>query len=243
MKQIWKVILLILVVVLFGWVGYTVAQTEETAIERPYASRVLSVSGSATMQIKPDMATITVGYMNEALDAGTAQSNNAEVMNAVIEALKKAGIEEKDMQTKNFSIQPLYQYEENKTPYIRGYQAIYWLGVTIYDTKRVGEIIDIAFKNKANQFQNVAFDVQNKDKMKLEGIDAAMKDARVKAEKALAVENETIKRIITVNVDGNYPTAYETNSSRQDSKVAPGVPQIMEGSLTYTVTVQVEYSF
>ena len=243
MKQMWKVTLLILVVILFGWVGYTVAQTEEVTIERPFASRVLSVSGSATMQVKPDMAIITVGYMNEASDAGAAQSNNAEVMNAVIDALKKAGIEEKDMQTKNFSIYPLYHYEDNKAPYIRGYQATYWLGVTVYDIKRVGEIIDIAFKNKANQFQNVVFDVLNKDKMKLEGIDAAMKDARVKAEKALAAENETIKRVITVNVDGNYPTTYASNAPTRDMKEGASVPQIMEGSLTYTVNVSVQYSF
>jgi len=242
MKHIWRISLLLLVLALFGFAGYSAAQTQESSIDRPFSQRVLSVTGSASMQVKPDMATITVGYMNEDKEAGLAQSKNAEVMNAVINALKKAGIPEEDLQTKNFYIQPLYQYEENRTPYIRGYQASYWLAVTIYDTKRVGEIIDIAFRNGANQFQSIQFDVKNKDKMKLDGIDAAMKDARVKAEKALASENETIKRIITVNVDGNFPTTY-TSNTRQDLKEGAPAPQIMEGSLTYTVTVSVEYSF
>jgi uncharacterized protein YggE len=243
MKQIWKVMVLIVTIVLFGWVGFTVAQTEETASDRSFSQKTLSVSGSAVIQMKPDMATITVGYMNEATEAGLAQRNNAEVMNAVIEALKKAGIEEKDMQTKNFSIHPLYQYEENRTPYIRGYQATYWLGVTVYDVKRTGEIIDIAFQQKANQFQGIVFDVKDKDSIKMNGIEVAMKDARKKAEKALSAENETIKRMLKVNVDSAFPTTYEINPPRQDMKEGASTPQIMEGSLTYTVTVQVEYSF
>ena len=74
----------------------------------------------------PDQAELSAGVVTQGPTAADALAANSRAMNAVFDALKKAGIAEKSIQTSNFSVSPQYTpYKPNATepPRIVGYQV------------------------------------------------------------------------------------------------------------------------
>jgi uncharacterized protein YggE len=71
---------------------------------------------------KPDLALINIGVLTQANTAGQALSANSKSMDALMKTLSGHGIEDRDVQTSNFSISPNYDYTNNK-PKIVGYSV------------------------------------------------------------------------------------------------------------------------
>jgi uncharacterized protein YggE len=77
--------------------------------------RTFSVSGEGKEVVLPNIAEIRIGVISEGLDLTTLQKENSEKMNRIINFLKEKGIDEKDIQTENYSVSPKYDY--SKPPY------------------------------------------------------------------------------------------------------------------------------
>jgi uncharacterized protein YggE len=189
------------------------------------------------------MARVVLGYVNEEKEAKASQENNAKVSNEIIRVLKELGIEDKDMQTTEFSITPIYTYYPDKEPTIRGYQTSNMVSVTLRDLKKIGTVIDVSARAGANRFQNISFDIADREPLKFQAIEDAMRDARKKAETALKPEGEKILQIVTVSVDGGWSAPSPTYRNDMKEGAAPSAPNIQAGELTLTISVQVTYSF
>jgi uncharacterized protein YggE len=85
------------------------------------------VSGQGSVSVAPDMAVLSLSVTREATTARAALDANSTAMNDVLEAMKSEGIEERDLQTSGFSIQPRYtrpvpnKSGEREPPRIAGY--------------------------------------------------------------------------------------------------------------------------
>src|SRR4051812_16889154 len=94
---------------------------------RPIAIAVdgtlLDVVAEGSSTRVPDLATIQAGVVVQAATAGDAMRQNSVRMAAVLAALRRAGIAERDIQTANVGLSPQYRYAENQPPVITGYQA------------------------------------------------------------------------------------------------------------------------
>jgi len=236
-------VILLVGLLVVGITGFSYVKAESvSSAGKIYVTRTLSVSGTGVIKAVPDMARITLGFVNEAKDAKTSQEANAKVSNEIIRVLKNMGIEDKDIQTSEFSITPLYTYEPNQNPFIRGYQTSNMLTVSVRRIGDIGQVIDTTAKAGANRFQNIVFDVENKDALKLQAIADAVKDARKKAEAGLAPEGEKVIQLISMSIDGGW--VQPSPNYRNDLKEgAPSAPSIQPGELSLTITVQVSYSF
>lgn len=131
------------------------------------------VSAQADVRVAPDIATINAGVVTQADSANAAMQDNRTKMNAVFEALKKAGIADKDMQSAGITINPQYRYVENQPPVVTGYQASNTVNVTLRDMAAVGSVIDALVGQGVNQLNGPTFDVEDKD--------SALNEARTKA--------------------------------------------------------------
>lgn len=241
MKQKVGYVVSLVLVMAMALIGFSRVQAEsKTGVYSP--PRSLNVSGSGVIKASPDMARIVLGYVNEAKEARLSQENNASVSNEIIRALKGLGIEEKDIQTMEFTITAVYTYQQDREPVIRGYQTTHMLSVAVRDLKNIGSVIDSSTKAGANRIQQISFDIANKENLKLQAIEEAMKDARKKAEAALKAEGESILRVVTVSVDGGWSQP-PSPGYRNDLKEGAATPSIQAGELTLTITVQVTYSF
>lgn len=240
-KKIWfsGALIALLVVVMVSFSGVKA----ESAVGKYSPPRSLSVSGTGVIKAAPDMARIVLGYVNEEKDAKTSQENNAKVSNEIVRVLKEMGIADKDLQTTEFSINPIYTYYPDKEPVIRGYQTSNMLSVAVRDIAKIGTVIDVGSRAGANRFQNINFDIADREILKFQAIEEAMRDARKKAEAALKPEGEKILQIVSVSVDGGWTQPSPAYRNDMKEGAAPSAPNIQAGELTMTITVQVTYSF
>ena len=120
---------------------------------------VLTVSGLGQARVTPDEAVVRMGVVAQAKTARAAQDEVNRVAGAVLEAVRKLGIEAKDVQTSGLSLSPLYAQtrpgEEDKAPQITGYQASNSVTVRIEDLAKAGPVIDAGLSAGANSLEGV----------------------------------------------------------------------------------------
>jgi hypothetical protein len=96
----------------------------------PQESRVV-VIGEGSVSTAPDFAQITSGVTMRAKTAKEAADANSKVMTAIIAALRDSGVEQKDIQTSRFSVQPVYAQPANAEPKLSGFNVSNQVTVTI----------------------------------------------------------------------------------------------------------------
>lgn len=107
---------------------------------------------------RPDMATITLGVTTEAATAAEAMAGNSEKLGRVLQRLKEAGLEDRDLQTSGLSLNPNWtQSPEGEAPRIAGYVASNMLTVRVRALDRLGAVLDQAVQDGANTLQGVSF--------------------------------------------------------------------------------------
>lgn len=199
--------------------------------------RTVTVTASENVSMKPDLVMIQAGVVSEDVTAATALKKNTAAMSFVLEELKKSGIEDKDLQTRNFNVQPRYRYVKNEAPSIEGYRVTNSLSVRVRDLKKLGEILDKVVSLGSNQISNIRFDVSNADKVKDEARKAAIESAKRKAQlfaEAAGAELGAIQSI-SETTQHSQPRPFGMAEASMRRKSAP-VP-IAAGEQTLTVRV------
>ena len=94
------------------------------------AKNTITVSDSGEIYAAPDLAITSFSVATEAKIVAEAMSENTKKMNAVIEAVKGQGVEEKDLKTINFNISPHYDYYGVSSIYPSGKRVLVGYDVT-----------------------------------------------------------------------------------------------------------------
>jgi len=198
-------------------------------------NNVISVSGNGVVKVAPNVAEINFSVITEAKEATTAQMQNTKLLNQVINALENLKKKKKDIITSGYNLQPKYSYEENKAPTINGYEVRNEIQVTVRNTQKVGNVIDVAVSNGINQVQSIRFYVEGNIYQKIKALRLAIEEARAKAEviaTALGKEITGVKSASGSWYDlAPQPIYYEKLMlERQDSAtttpVNPGIAEI-----------------
>jgi uncharacterized protein len=149
----------------------SVAASASASAEEPVAVKnapTVSVVGLASEDVRPDIAVVTFSIADERATPNDAASENARLSAAVIDALKSSGVEEKDIVTIGLSLFPQWSDERDvKTSQVvkrvlTSYRASNTLSVRIRTIDKAGAIIAQGVQNGA-EYQNVAFDISNRD--------------------------------------------------------------------------------
>ena len=123
----------------------------------------IRVSGEGVASLPPDMAVLSLAVTREAPTAQQALDASSSAMREVLAAMRKAGIEERDLQTEQFAIQPRYRDEpaqvkgEPSVPRIVGYTVSNALSVRVRDLGSLGGIIDMSVRLGVNQGGGIRF--------------------------------------------------------------------------------------
>src|SRR5690606_12711459 len=117
----------------------------------PSDATYLSVSAQAEASRVPDVASLSVGVVTQAIDGNAAMRQNAAQMSKVVDAIKTAGIADRDVRTSGVNLNPQYRYAENQPPKITGYQASNTVSIKVRDIARLGEVLDALAAQGANQ--------------------------------------------------------------------------------------------
>jgi uncharacterized protein YggE len=181
------------------------ALAQQTAqAEAPIQGTLLTINAEGKVSGRPDMATINLGVTTEAQTAQAAMAANARQAAALIAALRRAGIAERDIQTANISVNPQQQYHENEPPVITGYQANNTVTAKIRNVDNTGRVIDAAVAAGGNNINGVFFSYQNPDAQTDAARRDAISNARHRAELYASALNMRVVRIVAVSEGGSY---------------------------------------
>lgn len=212
----------------------------------PLGESTLSVTGSATVVIQPDFATVSLGVTTQAETVGDAQGTNAHQMNAVMAALKEAGISEDDLKTSYFNVSPAYgdasvSYDAVSFPgggKPMGYRVENNIQVTVRELPRVGEILDIAMKAGANQSYGLSFESTKRAEAYDKALQEAVKEARRKAELMAQATGGQLGALVELQEQGGGYGGMYTKAMSLDS--VGGTP-VASGTLSVEATVVAVY--
>ena len=112
----------------------------------------LDVVASGEVSRAPDTAIISAGVVTTAPTASAALEQNAQRMESVRAALRRAGIADRDIQTSSINLFPDYRQAGNEpNPQIIGYRASNELSIRFRDIKGAGRVLDALVAQGANQ--------------------------------------------------------------------------------------------
>ena len=205
-----------------------IAAAQEPQVPVPaIQGTLLSVNAEGMVEGRPDMATVNLGVTTQGDTAQAALQENARRMQALTQALRRAGIAERDIQTSNVSVHPQQQYRENEPPLITGYQASNSVTAKVRNIDNTGRVIDAAVRAGGNTVNGVYFSYQDPDAQ----MDAARRDAiaeaRQRAELYAGALNMRVVRIVAVQESGAFsppmPMAVRMEAAQDASTpIAPG---------------------
>jgi len=205
------------------------------------------VTGQGRADVAPDMAILSLMVTREADTARAALDSNSSAMEDVIAALISEGIEERDIQTSNFAIQPMYSRPhprpnssaDREPPRIVGYTVRNALSVRVRDITALGAILDKSVTLGVNEGGNITFTNQDPS--------AAIEQARIKAVKEAMAKAHTLAEAAGVKTGRVLEISEQTAAPRPMPlaraemamlQSADSVP-VAAGENSYEVTVHV----
>jgi uncharacterized protein YggE len=204
--------------------------------------RLLSVTGSGTVSLTPDVAYINIGVHTEMATASEAVSSNNAQTQKVIDALQKAGVEAKDIRTTNFSIYPNVQYDPQTSQKLgTTYVVDNTVYVTSHDIAKLGSLLDATVSAGANSVNSIQFDVADKTAAIKQARDAAVKDARTQADELATAAGISLGPIQSVEFYNSIPTPAVNGIGKGGGGAVEAAVPIQSGQLMLTVTVNMSY--
>jgi len=194
----------------------------------------LDVSATGEVTRVPDIAIISAGVQTLQPTATAAIEENAARMERVRAALKRAGIEDRDIQTSSINLNPEYQYDQNRPPRLTGYRATNTVNVKFRDLKRTGAILDALVAEGANQINGPNLTIDKPESALDEARTKAIANGRARADLYARALGMRVVRLISVSEGGGYnvpppmPMVAQMaeRSGSADSKIDPGTQQL-----------------
>lgn len=160
------------------------ACTETTVLPSDRESNPgISVSGTGSVFGEPDVAILTLGVEAQADSVGEARAMAAEAMDAMLTVLKDGGVEDSDIQTSRFSVEPRYNFRDGEQELI-GFFVNNLVTVKIRDIDETGTLIDdvVEAGGDLTRVQNLRFTIDDPEELQQEARRLAMENAKSKAE-------------------------------------------------------------
>ena len=233
---------------LAGCATAPMAMAQPPAMEHPMmppASTIqpqttITLTGQGSIKQAPDVAMISVGVQVEAKTAADAMSQQATQMNGVFAAVKAAGIADRDMQTGNLSLNPVYEYPNNARPRLTGYQASNSITIKVRDLKNLGKTLDAVVKGGGNTINGISFSVDKPEQFQNDARVEAIKDAAAKADLYAKAVGYKVARIVTISEYDYSPQPPMPVMMRMQDMAAEATP-IAAGEVALTQTVNVVF--
>ncbi|MEW6610426.1 MAG: SIMPL domain-containing protein [Patescibacteria group bacterium] len=203
-----------------------------------------SVSAEGKVSARPDIAVMSFGVVTERTTVAQATKENTDAMNTVIAAVKGQKVEEKDIKTSQYQLNPIYEYPPNGRSYIRGYRVSQQVDVKVRDFDTIGEVIAVATSAGANEVGSLQFTIDEPDVLKAQARKEAIEKARNKAREIADESGLKLGRLINVSESGVVPPPvplYDRAYMMEAKTAAPVAPEIQAGEQEITATVTLIY--
>ncbi len=216
------------------------------------ASNSITVSGENKVMVSPDIATVSFTINETKATSKEAQAAVSAKMDKVKKALAILKIEDKDIKTSSYSVNPKYNYEYCvSTAYVpctskqklEGYEVSHNVAIKVRDMDNVGKVLEALTQAGINNISGPEFTVDNMDKVRTDARGKAIEDAKSKA-KVLADQLDVDLEDLISFSDSNpreYMYMTKESSAPMASDVSNGGVFIPQGQSEITVNVTLTY--
>ncbi len=263
----WLVIIIFILVLSYSVFKYV--DTYSKSI-KPDTYKSFAVTAEGKASGIPDVAEFSFSIISQGKDLAEIQKENTEKANNAIKFLKEKGIDEKDIKTVNYDINPQYTYYNcsepvvlsaplntapvNKSssprpcppPTISGYKITQTINVKIRDFSKIGEILSGIVQFGANDVSGLSFKIDDETKLENEAKEKAILNAKEKAKKIAEVAGFKLGKLLSIEEsNGNIP--YRTYEAKTfgvgggTSALSIPAPEIQPGSSEISVSVTLRY--
>ncbi len=201
----------------------------------------VSVSGVGIVTTTPDTASVQLGVTVTQPTLADAQSQASTQMQAIIDALTAAGVEEKDIQTSSYYVSVVQNYDSNGNPSeVTNFQVQNMVNVVVRNIDNVGPILDGAVAAGANTVYGVNFYLDDSSAASSEARALAVQDAEKRAQELATAAGMTLGPVVSITEGVSYGPMYGQGGGGRAAESAAAAP-IQVGTTTIQVDVTVVY--
>lgn len=253
MRKIVAFVGLAAIVALLAYTYYALTQARQIA-DMPVS---ISVTGKGEAFAKSDIASFSFSVLAKESTASLAQSKSAESINKILAFLKEKGVEEKDVNTSGYYLNPRYEYPKSECnewgycpptggePKLVGYEVSQTVEVKVRKIDDVGMLISGAGELGATNMSGPSFTIDDDSKYIAEAREKAIADARAQAE--VLAKNLGVRIVRMTGFWEEMPSPYgyggyakaEMSMMSADAAIVPEMPA-GENQITSTVNIQYE---
>ena len=232
MNQKWKGLIALLCAMMLLSMGTALAEE----------SRWVSVTGTATVSVPADQATLHIGVRVREDTVSEGQKEAAERIDAVLAALYAAGLGQDDISTESYSIYTVTEWIDQTQTERTLYQVYHMLNVRVKDLERAGEILDLAAQAGVNEVGSVEFSTSRWQEAYRQAMQDAVADTRSKAELLCAAAGVTAGDVLAIEAtEGGYAYAGSRKLLAAEAASADVGTALQAGETSVTASVTVVY--
>lgn len=216
----------------------------------------INVTGKGEAISIPDVATFSFSVNETAKDVTEAQTKATTKINNALKALKDAGVEDRDVKTTGYNINPHYEYTNGVCTYgsctpgkstLTGYDVSQTIEVKVRDLKKAGSLFSTIGGLDVQNVNGLTFSIDDIDKVKAQARDLAIEDAKTKAQALSRQLGVKIVRI-TSFYDQSDENIYYARDAMMESSMVKGAmapqaaaPSVPAGEQKVTARVSITY--
>ncbi|MEP0940280.1 MAG: SIMPL domain-containing protein [Rhizobiaceae bacterium] len=207
---------------------------------------VISVSATGNATVAPDMAVLNLTVQRQAKTARLALDANNKAMSDVLVEMTSQGIEDRDLQTANFNIQPQYHYPKSssggrKPPKLTGYIVSNSLTVRVRDLAQLGVILDKSVSLGVNSGGGISFATDKPAPVIEQARKNAVAEAIAKARTLTEAAGVKLGRLLEISETSRQAPQPRAMARMESAMAADAAVPIAAGENAYSVTVNIRW--
>lgn len=242
----------VLVMAVLALASYAILNFRMTSSSYPMPTNI-SVTGEGEVTAIPNVGQFSFSVMAEGATAAEAQEASGTKINDIIAYLKEQGVDEKDIKTSGYYLNPRYRYEERMCAFNSycppgeqiqdGFDVSQTIDVKVRDTAKAGALIAGVGEKGATNLSGLNFIVDDTSAVRAEARTKAVADAKAKAEKLAADLGVKLVRITSYyENEGYYPEPYYAKAEMSaDMAGGFGGAEMPVGEAETKVQVNISY--
>jgi uncharacterized protein YggE len=204
----------------------------------------IQVQSQEEIKVVPDKAEVSFAVSSQAADPKSVQDLNSTDVNKVIDFLKSTGLDEKSIQTSNFGLQPIYDWNDGQK--ITGYEMRTSIVVSDIPMDQVGTLLSSSIDAGINTIDRISYLSSKYDETYQEALKKAVESSKVKAEAMAAASEKSLGAVTNVQEISSYNenryTTYAADSATASIEAGAKALAIEPGQISVTAQVTVTYS-
>lgn len=207
-------------------------------------NQVITVQSTETVKVVPDIAEITLAVYTQAQDAKSCQDQNKQDLDKTLEVLESAGIEKTSIQTSNYGLEPVYDWNTGKD--ITGYEMNTNITISDLPIDQVGGLITSCIDAGINRIQSVDYLSSDYDASYQEALKKAMDSAKLKAQAIAEAGGASLGSVVHVeeyssSQQARYNGYQRSAKTAATMDMAAGAVAVEPGQIGVEARISVNY--